>query len=118
MVSGKLKSVAIAPINASRRLGEWFSEWSLKYIPDPYTIAILLTLVTFLATLSAGASVGESLNAWYDGVWSLLPFMATLSVTLMVGDAVAKSPAVTRFLERIAFLRTALEKYRASSDKQ
>jgi short subunit fatty acids transporter len=33
------------------RVGERFSEWSLKYIPDPYAIAIMLTFLTFLVTL-------------------------------------------------------------------
>lgn len=98
-------------LDRARGLGEWFSEWSLKYIPDPYTIAILLTLVTFLGALvleigadgaAPAAGVKTVFDAWYDGLWSLLPFMATLSVLLMTGDAVAKSPAVTRVLERIA----------------
>ncbi len=83
-------------------IGEWFSEWSLKYIPDPYAIAILLTLVTFLAVLGIGEGPGDALGAWSGGVWTLLPFMATLAVLLMMGDAIAKSPPVTRVLERIA----------------
>lgn len=82
--------------------GEWFSEWSLKYIPDPYAIAILLTLVTFLAVLGIGEGPVDALNAWSGGVWTLLPFMATLAVLLMLGDAIAKSPPITRVLERIA----------------
>jgi short-chain fatty acids transporter len=83
-------------------LGEWFSEWSLRYIPDPYAIAIILTLVTFAATLGVGEGPVGAMDAWFDGVWTLLPFMATLAVLLMAGDAIAKSPAVTRVLERIA----------------
>ncbi|WEL17612.1 hypothetical protein SVXHr_1444 [Halorhabdus sp. SVX81] len=34
------------------------------------------------------------MEGWVDGVWTLLPFMATLSVMLMAGDAIAKSPAL------------------------
>ncbi|MDZ7688884.1 MAG: TIGR00366 family protein [Halobacteriales archaeon] len=84
------------------RVGEWFSEWSLKYIPDPYAIAIILTFVTFAAVLGIGESPTDALGAWTDGIWTLLPFMATLAFLLMAGDAIAKSPAVTRVLERIA----------------
>jgi short-chain fatty acids transporter len=86
------------------RVGEWFSEWSLKYIPDPYAIAIVLTFATFLAVLGIGEGPSTAMRAWADGVWSLLPFMATLAVLLMAGDAIAKSPIVTRVLERIAAL--------------
>jgi short-chain fatty acids transporter len=83
-------------------VGKWFSEWSLRYIPDPYAIAIILTFVTFVATFAVGETPTGALDAWYGGVWTLLPFMATLSVLLMAGDAIAKSPTVTRVLERIA----------------
>jgi short-chain fatty acids transporter len=97
-------SVAVGAVILDRlaTLGQWFSEWSLRYIPDPYTIAIVLTLVTFAATFSVGETPVGAMDAWFDGVWTLLPFMATLSVLLMAGDAVAKSPDVTRVLERIA----------------
>jgi short-chain fatty acids transporter len=87
-----------------RGLGEWFSDWSLRYMPDPYVIAILLTFTTFGAALVTGTAPKGAFDAWYDGVWTLLPFMATLSVMLMAGDAIAKSPSVTRVLERIAAL--------------
>lgn len=106
---GPLESV----LRHARGLGEWFSEWSLEYIPDPYTIAILLTLVTFVGAVGLEVGAGGArpvagvrtvFDAWYDGLWSLLPFMATLSVLLMTGDAVAKSPAVTLVLERVAAL--------------
>lgn len=83
-------------------LGAWFSDWSLRYIPDPYAIAIILTFVTFAATFAVGETPTGALDAWTQGVWTLLPFMATLSVLLMAGDAIAKSPAVTSALERIA----------------
>jgi len=89
-------------IDPIRRLGEWFSEWSLRYIPDPYTIAIILTFLTFLGAIAAGTGPRATMEGWVDGVWTLLPFMATLSVMLMAGDAIAKSPALTRVLERIA----------------
>jgi short-chain fatty acids transporter len=92
---------ALDPI---KRLGEWFSDWSLKYIPGPYVIAIVLTFLTFGAALALGTSPKATLDAWYDGVWTLLGFMATLSVMLMAGDAIAKSPPVTHALERIASL--------------
>ncbi|MBX0325973.1 TIGR00366 family protein [Halomicroarcula sp. F13] len=89
-------------IDPVRRLGEWFSDWSLRYIPDPYVIGILLTLLTVASALVSGSAPKETMDAWYTGVWTLLPFMATLSVMLMAGDAIAKSPSVTHALERIA----------------
>ena len=95
-----------------RRLGEAFADFALKYIPDAFVFAIVLTLIAFLAAIipesvgGPGASPIEALDAWFDGVWTLLEFMAAFAVILMTGDAMAKSPAVTRLLERIAGLPT------------
>ncbi|QLH83061.1 TIGR00366 family protein [Halosimplex pelagicum] len=87
-----------------RRSGERCSDLSEEYIPDPYVIAIVLTFVASGAALATGSGPGETLRAWTGGVWSLLPFMAAISVLLMAGDAIAKSPTFTRGLERLARL--------------
>ncbi|WP_440764808.1 TIGR00366 family protein [Natronorubrum sp. DTA7] len=87
-----------------RRLGERCSDLSEEYIPDPYVIAIVLTFVAVAAALGTGAGPQETMNAWTTGVWSLLPFMAAISILLMTGDAIAKSPTFTLGLERLARL--------------
>ena len=65
-------------------------------------LVVALTVLAFAGTLVVGAGVQGSLNAWYDGVWTFLEFMAQFAIILMTGDAIAKSPAVTRFLKRIS----------------
>ncbi len=87
-----------------RRFGEYTSDLSERYIPDPYVIAIVLTFVAVAAALATGASPRETMTAWTGGVWSLLPFMAAISILLMTGDAIAKSPRFTMGLERLARL--------------
>ncbi|MFC6836466.1 TIGR00366 family protein [Halomarina ordinaria] len=95
-------------------MGEKFADWSMKYMPDPYVFVIVLTVLAFLGALpfqmqeseTALGAVGGVFDAWYGGVWTFLTFMAQFAVILMTGDAIAKSPAVTRLLERIAGLPT------------
>lgn len=95
-----------------RRVGEKFADWAMRYMPDPYVFVIVLTVLAFGAALplqlqETGAvvpAVSGVLDAWYGGVWTFLTFMAQFAVILMTGDAIAKSPAVTRLLERIARL--------------
>ena len=89
-------------IGLLRRLGERFSDLSEEYIPDPYVIAIVLTFVAVAAALATGASPQGTMRAWNGGVWTLLPFMASIAVLLMAGDAIAKSPKFTTQLERLA----------------
>ena len=87
-----------------RRFGELCSDLSEEYIPDPYVIAILLTFIASAAALLTGAGPQETLIAWNRGVWTLLPFMASIAVLLMAGDAIAKSPKFTSQLEKLARL--------------
>lgn len=85
-----------------KRLGETFADIAMKYVPDPYVLVILLTIIAAVGALLVGTSPTGVMEAWFGGVWTLLVFMAQFSVTLMVGDAIAKSPAVSRLLRRIA----------------
>lgn len=87
-----------------QRLGEKFADVAMKYVPDPYVLVIVLTLIAALSALLVGATPTGMLDAWFGGVWTLLLFMAQFSLTLMAGDAIAKSPTVSRFLRRIADL--------------
>lgn len=89
-------------ISFLRRLGERFSDLSERYIPDPYVVAILLTFVAVAAALATGAGPRRTMGAWNNGFWTLLPFMASIAVLLMAGDAVAKSPKFTAQLEKLA----------------
>ncbi len=62
-----------------RRLGERLSDLSEKHIPDPYVIAIVLTFAAVAAALATGAGTQETMRAWNGGVWTLLPFMASIA---------------------------------------
>ncbi|WP_224447953.1 short-chain fatty acid transporter [Haloprofundus salilacus] len=87
-----------------KRLGEWFADIAMEYVPDPYVLVIFLTFIAAVGALLVGTSPTGVMDAWFGGVWTLLVFMAQFSLTLMVGDAIAKSPAVSRLLRRIAGL--------------
>jgi short-chain fatty acids transporter len=97
-----LDDVVDCMLGFARRLGERFSALSYRFIPDPYVIAILLTFVALAAAIGTGATPTAAFSAWGNGLWGLLPFMAAISVLLMMGDAIAKSPTFTRGLERLA----------------
>lgn len=85
-----------------KKLGEKFADVAMEYVPDPYVLVILLTVIAAVGALLVGTSPGGVMDAWSGGVWTLLVFMAQFAVILMVGDAIAKSPAVSRFLRRVA----------------
>ncbi len=87
---------------------------SLKKIklsfPDPFQIAISLSLVTFLLTILITRPVEVStidysyqvLKYWQKGFWELLEFTMQMVLILVLGHALALSPVIDRTLTIIA----------------
>lgn len=85
------------------RIVQWLVRFFLRWIPDSFVIALLLTLFTWaLAVVVAGQSFEESLVSWGDGVWHLLAFTNQITLTLLLGYAVANTPAMRAGLVRCA----------------
>ncbi|MCP4833693.1 MAG: short-chain fatty acid transporter [Phycisphaera sp.] len=91
----------------TRTIGRW--------IPDPFVLAIGLTLVTaILALLLPGTFEGRNpsgpskpmllLEAWWgpDGLWKLLSFGMQMALVLVTGYALAASPIVKRAIDAVA----------------
>ncbi len=75
----------------------------MRWIPDSFVIAIILTLVTFvLAVLVGGYGVKETVVSWGGGFWNLLKFTNQITLTLLFGYALANTDPVRRMLLRMA----------------
>ena len=85
----------------------------LRWMPDAFVVAGLLTLLTFLLSVGvARYSVTDTLNSWGDSFWNLLTFTNQITLTLLFGYALANTPPVRRLLLRIAGLvRTPVSAY-------
>lgn len=66
-------------------------------IPDAMTMAILLMVVLAVAAVGMGNSPLEVLDAYYVGLWMLLPFTMQMTLILVLGSALAS----TRFFGRM-----------------
>lgn len=98
---------------ALERIAGFFSNLMDKYLPDPLVIAIILTGLTMtLAVLFRGTSPMEVVNYWGDGFWDLLAFTMQMTVVLLAGYILAKTPIVDRLLDaltgRVSSPRTAI----------
>ena len=97
------------------RLGQRFEQWIRKYMPDPFLLALILTLVTFaLARIFTPNTFLDIVDQWQngtghdDGFWGLLPFAMQMVLIVVTGEAVAASPLVHSMIKRLAALpRTA-----------
>lgn len=88
-----------------RRLGLRFAAFFRATTPDPFVLAIGLTLVVFvLAALVEGKGPVEIVDAWQGskGYWSLLAFAMQMVLILVTGHAMTSAPIARRALRRIA----------------
>ncbi|MDG2103727.1 MAG: TIGR00366 family protein [Pirellulaceae bacterium] len=70
-----------------------------RYTPDPFVIALLLTVATFaLAVMGTDSQPLETVQWWGGGFWGLAEFTLKMAMILLTGYVVAKSPPVQWFL--------------------
>ncbi|MFG0259853.1 MAG: short-chain fatty acid transporter [Phycisphaerales bacterium JB041] len=89
------------------RLGLRISAVFRATAPDPFVVAVLLTLLTFaLAFTLTDATPRSLVDHWGgpSGVWSLLSFGMQMCLILVTGHALASSPPVSAVLDRLAAL--------------
>lgn len=78
-------------------------ELFVRWVPDSFAIAILLTLFTVICAVAvAGHPLEATIQAWGDGFWDLLKFTNQITLTLLLGYALANTPPVQRALRRVA----------------
>ena len=71
-----------------------YSDWFRRILPSPFSIAILLTIVTLLLTVFVSdKSTSELVVAWQEGLWSidLLAFAFQMMLMLVLGHTLALS---------------------------
>ena len=85
------------------KIVDGFVRFFMRWVPDSFVIAIVLTLFTFLLAVSVGGfGVKASVISWGGGFWNLLKFTNQITLTLLFGYALANTPPVHRFLNSVA----------------
>ncbi|WBL19485.1 TIGR00366 family protein [Citricoccus sp. NR2] len=84
------------------RTAGFFTQLMDKYLPDPLVIAVLLTVLTLaMAVGFQGTSPMDAIDYWGNGFWDLLAFFTQMTVVLLTGYILAKTPVVDRLLNRL-----------------
>jgi short-chain fatty acids transporter len=90
-----------------RRFGERLDQVSRALTPDPFVLAIALTVFTAIAAMVlTPAGPSDVLAAWQGprGFWGLLAFTMQMCLVLVTGHALASAPVIDRGIRRIAGL--------------
>jgi short-chain fatty acids transporter len=95
-------------------VSRWISGLFYALVPDPFVIAVLLTLLAAALSVLIGFKVGmplgersmATLDAWRapDGMWRWLAFGMQMCLVLVSGHAVASSRPVQGLIFRLAAL--------------
>ena len=82
-----------------------------KITPDPFVIAIILTMVTVgLAWAYTDHGPAKIIEIWGSGFWDLATFTLQMAMILLGGYVVATSPPVKKSLEwLVGFVNTAVQ---------
>jgi short-chain fatty acids transporter len=76
-----------------------------RYLPDPYVLVLLLTLLVFAAgVLVESQGPLAMVRHWGGGFWGLLEFSMQMVLVLVTGWVLASSPPVRRALAKLAGL--------------
>ena len=85
------------------KLGEKLTHLFLKYMPNSFVFAILLTFITALtAFLWLGATPIKIITSWYDGFFDLLAFAMQVVLIIITGFSIALSPIIKRGIDSFA----------------
>ena len=95
------------------KLGEKFTSLFLKFMPDAFVFAILLTLLTALgAFIWLDATPLKILTAWYDGFFDLLSFGMQIVLIIITGFSIALSPLVKKGIDVLTrYIKTPKQVY-------
>ena len=95
-----------------RRLTAFFVRLFEQYTPDPYVLAVVLSILT--GVLAAGfaprGSIPTIFTGWYNGLFSILAFAFQVLLILVTGYALSTSAPVCAVLRRLAALGTTPKK--------
>ena len=98
-----------------QKLSRWLSIWAHRYVPDPLSIAIILTFFTlFLCSILTPHSWMDMIGFWggrihndqviaqEKGLWKLLSFTMQMCLILVSGYALAMAPYVQKLLQSLS----------------
>src|SRR5262245_30763137 len=73
-----------------------FSQFIGRVIPDAMSTAVGMLLVLALASLAIGNAGSLVLDAFYRGLWMLLPFTMQMTLILVLSSTLGAAPVFKR----------------------
>lgn len=80
--------------DAMRERLDRFARLMGHYVPDAATTSVLLAVLLFVLSLSLGDPLQKCLEAYYKGLWMLLPFAMQMTLIIVLSAVLGATPAM------------------------
>ncbi|BAO93147.1 TIGR00366 family protein [Caballeronia cordobensis] len=85
-----------------QRVAWRLTEWTERWFPDAYVIALIALVTVTVAALLIGASPTTVVNALGAGYWDLIPFTYQMAMIIVTGFALAACRPIHRGINYLA----------------
>jgi short-chain fatty acids transporter len=85
---------------------ERFAIWMGRAVPDAITASVIFLFIVAAAALLIGTPGRTVMDAYYRGLWMLLPFTMQMTLIILLGSALSTSRLVRRIVGSVARLPT------------
>lgn len=69
-----------------------FAHWMGRIVPDALSSSIILMVVLVVAAFGLGNTVETTMDAYYRGLWMLLPFTMQMTLILLLSSVLSSTP--------------------------
>lgn len=73
-----------------------------RWVPDALSTAVFMLVVLVFVALALGNTLTTTLEAWYRGLWMLLPFTMQVTLVLLLGTVLASTPLFRRLIHVVS----------------
>jgi len=83
---------------------EMFAQVMGRFVPDAITASVILLLILTGMALATGNSAGKTLDAYYQGLWMLLPFTMQMTLIIVLSSVLGATPFFRTAITRLSRL--------------
>lgn len=69
-----------------------FARVMARFVPDAITACVLLMIILVAVALALGNSPGKVIDAYYQGLWMLLPFTMQMTLIIVLSSVLGSTP--------------------------
>jgi len=83
---------------------EIFAKVMGRFVPDAISASVILMLILTVMSLALGNSTSKTVDAYYQGLWMLLPFTMQMTLIIVLSSVLGATPVFKTAITRLSRL--------------